>query len=54
MQGEELFHDYHIEHQNLDHVLHDIGTKLSLLERENKVVQSQLQQMECGGCFILP
>jgi hypothetical protein len=54
MQGEKLFHYYHIEHQNLDRVLHDIGIELSLLEKEKKVVQAQLEQMECGGCFILP
>jgi hypothetical protein len=54
MQGEELFHYYHIEHQNLDRVFHDIGIKLSLLEKKKKVVQAQLGQMECKRCFILP
>jgi hypothetical protein len=44
MQGEEFFHYYHIEHENLDCVLHNIGIKLFLLEREKKVVQAQLEK----------
>jgi hypothetical protein len=43
-----LFEDCEVEHQNLDHLFHDLNQEVSLLEREKKVVQAQLEQMECG------
>jgi len=48
VQGEELFQDCQVEHHDFDHVLHDIGRQLFMLEREKKVVQDQLGKMEHG------
>jgi hypothetical protein len=48
VQGEKLFEDYQVEHQNLDHLFHDLNQEVSLLEREKKAVQTQLKKMECG------
>jgi hypothetical protein len=34
VQGEKLFEDCQVEHQNLDHLFHDLNRKVFLLERE--------------------
>jgi hypothetical protein len=43
-----LFENCEVEHQNLDHLFHDLNQEVSLFEREKKVVQAQLEQMESG------
>jgi len=48
VQGEKLFENCQVGHQNLDHLFHDVNQEVYLLEREKKVVQAQLEQVECG------